>query len=62
MAGAFPALRNVTNALQLQRNYYVNTMSNAFPQLMWVGQYLDQYVSPRITHLQCLSRVHFERT
>ena len=42
MAGSFPVLRNVTGALQLQYNYYVNTMSNAFPQLMWVGQYLDQ--------------------
>ena len=42
MAGSFPVLRNVTGALQLQYNNYVNTMSNAFPQLMWVGQYLDQ--------------------
>ena len=42
MAGAFPALRNVTGNLLIQRNYYVTSLSNAFPQLMWVNGYLDQ--------------------
>jgi hypothetical protein len=42
MAGAFPQLKNVTGSMMFQYNYFVTTMANAFPRLMWVGGYKDQ--------------------
>jgi hypothetical protein len=37
--GIFPQLTNVTSSLYLQNNYYVRTMTGAFPQLRWVNGY-----------------------